>query len=382
MTIAAIAQETPAITEPQRFPVVVIGAGQAGLSLGYHLAKRGVRFVILDAHARVGDAWRSRWDTLRLFSPAQFDGLDGMAFPAPAGSFPTKDQMADYLEAYARRFRLPVRTGVRVDSLTRIGERFLISAGAQRFEADNVVVAMANYQEPRIPVFARDLEGAILQLHSRDYRNPAQLRQGDVLIAGAGNSGAEIAAELAPTRKVWLAGRDVGAVPFDIQSLAGRHIISRLLFRGVFHRLLTQTSPLAAKARANAHMPTPLIRVKAPHLEAAGVVRTPRVLGVRDGQPILEDGRRLAVANIIWATGFEPNFSWVKLPAFDTSGQPKQRRGAAIGEPGLYFVGLAFLYAASSSMIHGVGRDAGFVARRIAETLGAGARSPGSPSAV
>ena len=375
MTIAAVTSKSPAITQPQRFPVVVIGGGQAGLSVGYHLAKRGVRFVILDAHPRIGDAWRTRWDSLRLFSPSQFDGLDGMPFPAPAGSFPTKDQMADYLEAYAKRFRLPLRTNTRVDSLTRIGERFLISAGEQRFEADNVVIAMANYQQPRTPVFARDLDPAILQMHSRDYRNPAQLREGDVLIAGAGNSGAEIASELAHTRKVWLAGRDVGAVPFDLQSFVGRHIISRVLFRGVFHRLLTQTSPLAAKARTNAHTATPLIRVKGPHLEAAGVVRTPRVLGARDGKPILEDGRTLDVANIIWSTGFEPNFSWINLPAFDISGGPKQKRGAAIGQEGLYFVGLAFLYAASSSMIHGVGRDAAYVARRISEKLSAGALS-------
>src|SRR6185295_17918393 len=369
MTIAAASPKSAAITQPQRFPVVVIGGGQAGLSVGHHLAKRGVRFVILDAHPRVGDAWRTRWDSLRLFSPSQFDGLDGMPFPAPAGSLPTTSQMADYLEAYAQRFKLPVRTNTRVDSLTRVGERFLISAGAQRFEANNVVVAMANYQEPRMPVFAHDLDPTIRQLHSRDYKNPAQINDGDVLIVGAGNSGAEIAAELAPTRKVWLAGRNVGEIPFDTQSFIGRHLIVRVLFRGVFHRLLTEDTPIGVKARARAHDATPLVRTKQRHLQAAGVVLAPRVLGVRDGKPILEDGRTLDVANIIWATGFEPNFSWIKLPAFDSSGEPKQKRGAAIGQPGLYFVGLAFLYAASSSMIHGVGRDAAYVARRISEKL-------------
>jgi putative flavoprotein involved in K+ transport len=370
MTIAeTIAPRSPANTEPQRFPVIVIGAGQAGLSVGYHLAKRGVRFLILDAHGRIGDAWRTRWDSLRLFSPAQFDGLDGLPFPAPAGSFPTKDAMADYLEAYAQRFELPVRTNTRVDSLTRVGDRYLIAAGDRRFEADQVIIAMANYQAPRIPIFARDLDPAIRQLHSRDYHDPEQIKAGNVLVAGAGNSGAEIAAELARTHKVWLAGPNVGEVPFDIESFIGRHIIARLLFRGVFHRLLTTDTPVGAKARAKAHGATPLIRVKTRHLKEAGVIRTPRVLGVRDGKPILEDGNSLDVSAIIWATGFEPSFSWIKLPAFDASGEPSHMRGVAQGEPGLYFVGLAFLYAQSSSMIHGVGRDAEYIAKAVAERV-------------
>jgi putative flavoprotein involved in K+ transport len=377
MTIIAqaIGPKSSVVNAPQRFPVIVIGAGQAGLSVGYHLAKRGVPFVILDAHARVGDAWRTRWDSLRLFSPAQFDGLDGMPFPAPAGSFPTKDQMADYLEAYARRFALPVRTNIRVDSLTRRGERYLVNAGGQHFEADHVVVAMANYQEPRAPVFARGLDPAIRQLYSRDYRNPAQLNAGDTLVVGAGNSGAEIAAELARTLKVWLAGRDVGEVPFNIQSFVGRHVVSRLVFRGVFHRVLTEDTPFGAKARAGAHNATPLIRVKSSHLKAAGIVRTPPVTGVVDGRPQFEDGRILNVANIIWCTGFAPNFRWIKLPGFDTGRDPKHKRGIVADECGLYFVGLAFLYAMSSSMIHGVGRDANYVARVIAQRLGVPARA-------
>jgi putative flavoprotein involved in K+ transport len=375
MTLAeAIKPRSPAIAASERFPVVVIGGGQSGLSVGYQLAKRGVPFAILDAHARVGDAWRTRWDSLRLFSPAQFDGLDGMPFPASAGSFPSKDQMADYLEAYAQRFYLPVRTNTRVDSLTRVGERYLIHAGTQHFEAEHVVVAMANYQEPRVPAFAHNLDPAITQLHSRDYRNPTRLRVGDALVTGAGNSGAEIAIELARTHRVWLAGRDVGEVPFDMRSFVGRHLIARLLFRVVFHRLLTEDTLFGARARETAHNATPLIREKSSNLKAAGVVRTPRVTGVLKGKPLLEDGRVLDVANIIWSTGFEPNFSWIKLPAFDTSGEPKQRRGVAADEPGLYFVGLAFLYAMSSSMIHGVGRDAGRVAATIVRRLGASYR--------
>src|SRR5512143_999738 len=161
-----------------RVNTVVIGGGQAGLSVGHHLARHGVDFVILDASARVGDTWRRRWDSLRLFTPARHAGLDGTPFPAPPFSFPTKDEMADYLEAYARRFSLPVRHGVRVDRLTREGETYVVRAGDQVFLAPHVVVAMSNYQSPRVPGFASELDPAIVQLHSRDYRNPGQLRDG------------------------------------------------------------------------------------------------------------------------------------------------------------------------------------------------------------
>lgn len=186
----------------ERIETVVIGAGQAGLSVGYHLARRGLPFAILDASERIGDQWRNRWDSLRLFTPARFNGLAGMRFPAPGHYFPTKGEMADFLESYAHRFELPVRLGVEVDRLSRQGDRFLVSAGDRRFETDNVVVAMANYQKPKVPDFAAELDRRIIQLHSSDYRNPSQLRAGAVLVVGAGNSGAEIATDVGRHRTI------------------------------------------------------------------------------------------------------------------------------------------------------------------------------------
>jgi len=204
---------------PERLDVVVIGGGQAGLSVGYYLARQNVRFVILDAQARVGDAWRKRWDSLRLFSPARYDALVGMPFPAPDDSFPTRDEMADYLEAYAERFRLPVQSGARVDSLTQRDGRYRVVAGDREFEAEQVIIAMANYQEPRVPELAGALGPDILQMHSSAYKNPEQLRDGPVLVAGVGNSGAEIAYELARAgRDVWLAGRPTGEAPFRMNT--------------------------------------------------------------------------------------------------------------------------------------------------------------------
>ena len=361
----------------ERVNTVVIGAGQAGLSVGYHLARRGVEFVILDSSPRIGDSWRRRWDSLRLFTPARFAGLAGMRFPAPPDSFPTKDDMGNFLETYARRFALPVRSGIRVDRVSRFGTGFLIACGDRRIEADNVIVAMANYQRPFTPPFAEELDPGIVQLHAIDYRNLSQLQAGDVLVVGAGNSGAEIALETARQHRTWVAGRDTGHVPFRIDGLAARLMLVRLVLRVLFHRVLTVATPLGRKVRPKVlHGGTPLIRVKPKDLTGAGIQRVSRVAGVKDGLPVLEDGRALPVKNVVWCTGFHPGFSWLDLPVFGPDGGPLHERGIVTAEPGLYFVGLHFLYAFSSSMIHGVGRDAA----RIADVVAARAR-PAEPLA-
>jgi len=350
------------------FDVIVIGAGQAGLSVGYHLSRTGnTRFVILEANARIGDSWRMRWDSLRLFTPARFDGLDGMPFPAPAAHFPTKDEMADYLKAYAAHFRLPVRTGVRVERLFERNGCYVVSTGAQEIEARQVVVAMGKYQRPKVPEFASALRETITQLHSSAYRKSTQLQPGSVLLIGAGNSGADIALEAARSgREVWLAGRTPGEVPFRPESVLGRKVMQPLVLRLIFHRLLSVQTPLGRKVRPSLlHKAGPLIRVKSRDLAAAGVHRVPRVVGVSDGLPLLEDGRTLSVQNVIWCTGFHAGFNWIDLPIFAVDGEPKHRSGVVDGKEGLYFVGLHFLHAMTSGMVHGVGRDAS----RIVESI-------------
>ncbi|MEP6573200.1 MAG: NAD(P)-binding domain-containing protein [Gemmatimonadota bacterium] len=356
------------VREPTRINTVIIGGGQAGLSVGYHLARLEVPFVILEANQRIGDSWRQRWDSLRLFSPARFDAIPGMPFPAQADVFPTKDQMGDYLEAYAERFALPVQTGIKVDRVSKAGGRLIVEAGDERFEAEHVVVAMASYQKRRLPAFASELDPDVRQLHSQDYRNPAQLREGGVLVVGAGNSGSEIALEVARAgHATWMSGRDTGHVPFRIGGFAARNILVPVLFRLVFHRLLTVDTPIGRKARPKIiSRGGPLIRVKPKDLAEAGVERVGRTTGVKNGQPVLADGRVLNVTNVIWCTGYHPGFSWIDLPVFDETGEPAHHRGLVATEPRLSFVGLHFLYAMSSSMIHGVGRDAERIANAIA----------------
>jgi putative flavoprotein involved in K+ transport len=350
----------------EQIETVIVGGGQAGLSVGYHLARSGRPFVILEERGRIGDNWRQRWwESLRLFTPARYDGLPGWGFPAPAWSFPTRDEMADYLEAYAERFDLPVRTGAGVDAVTKDGDRYLVVSGGQRIQAENVVVASGYYRRPVVPGFASDLDPAILQLHSSEYRDPSQLGPGDVLVVGAGNSGADISIELAGAHAVSLSGPDKGQIPFRIESRRARLLFPVLWFVG--SHVLTVKTPIGRRVRPKALVKgAPRIRVKSGDLAAAGVERVPRAVGVRDGSPELEDGRVLDVANVIWCTGFRPEFDWIHLPAFGEAGLPATERGVVAAEPGLYVVGLDFLYAFTSENVGGVGRDARHIARHIA----------------
>jgi putative flavoprotein involved in K+ transport len=269
---------------------------------------------------------------------------------------------------------------VKVDRLSREDRRYLVTAGDRQFEADHVVVAMASYQAPRVPAFGRELDPGIVQLHSLDYRGPHQLREGGVLIVGAGNSGAEIAAEVARTHRTWMSGRGTGEIPFRTDGALARLFLLRFVFRVFFHRILTVDTPIGRKIRPQIiSRGGPLIRVKSKDLAAAGIERVPRVAGVRDGRPLLDDGRALDVGNVIWCTGFHAGLSWIDLPVVGSDGEPNHERGIVPGEPGLYFVGLHFLYSLSSTMIHGIGRDA----ERIVKTIAARSQAARSePSQV
>jgi putative flavoprotein involved in K+ transport len=357
----------------ERVETIVLGGGQAGLAVGYHLVERDLPFVILEANGRIGDSWRARWDSLRLFTPARFNALPGLAFPGPRHSFSTKEEVADYLETYATQFELPVRTGVRVNRLSRNGSGFVIDAGTELFEAANVIVAMGSDQVPRVPSYAHELSPGVTQLHASEYQNLSQLREGSVLVVGVGNSGAEIAIEVVKEHPTRLAGKETGHVPFRIEGAPAQFFFLPLLFRVIGHRVLTISTPIGRKMRPKllSHG-APLVRVKPKDIIAAAIERVPRVVGVRDGLPLVEDNRVLETANIIWCTGFRPDFSWIDLPVFGDEENPKEpihRRGIVAGEPGLYFVGLYFLYAMSSGFLPGVGRDAAYIVNEIASRV-------------
>jgi putative flavoprotein involved in K+ transport len=352
---------------PARVETVVIGAGQAGLATGYHLARRGRDFVILDAVERVGDNWRCHWDSLRLYSPARAAALPGMRFPAPPASYPTKDEMADFLETYASTFQLPIRTGVRVRRLSFQDGKYLVTTDGPSYLCDNVVVASGTFgRTPYVPDVAGELDPGIVQLHSSAYKNPGQLRPGGVLVVGASHSGGDIAFEAGTAgHPVVLSGRIHGEVPFHLDRRPARVIFPVLFF--LAKHLLTLRTPLGRKLRPEirAHG-GPLIRVKRADLTRAGVeLAAERTVGVRDGLPVLEGGRALEVANVVWCTGFRQDFSWIDLPVTGPDGWPLEVRGVVPSSPGLYFVGLAFQYSFASMLVGGAGRDAEHVAEHL-----------------
>ncbi|MGW1341271.1 flavin-containing monooxygenase [Kribbella sp. NPDC002412] len=348
-----------------RYETVVIGAGQAGLSAGYHLAQRGKPFVILDGADRVGGSWLNRWDSLSLFTPSNRNNLPGEKFGG-GFTFASKDEMAAYLEGYAERFALPIRLGTRVDGLFREGDGYRVTAGAESFEADNVILATGVHRVPKIPDFAGELSPDIVQLHSADYRNPGQLQPGTVLIVGAGNSGAEIGVEVGKTHKVLLAGRNVGYIPIEVRGWQGKLMFPLIWW--VWEHILTEDRKPGRKVQAEAlegHGEF-LIRQKEKDLLAVGIERVARIGAVVDGYPQTEDGVRLDVANVIWATGFLPDFGWIDLPGLDSSGRLANERGAVAGQPGLYVLGQEFQYMFNSHTVGGVGKDAAYVVQQIA----------------
>jgi putative flavoprotein involved in K+ transport len=358
---AITAAPPPRTGRVERFETVVVGAGQAGLAVGHHLARRDLDFVILDADARVGDGWRRRWDTLRLFTPAAYSGLPGMPFPAPSAHLPNKDEVADYLERYAERFDLPVRGGARVERLGWNGERYELRAGPHRLEAASVVVATGPFQRPRVPAVAARLAPEVHQRHSSDYHGPFDLPAGPALVVGAGNSGAQIALELSRYRPVWLAGRETGHLP---RRVLGRDVYDWLW--PLFQRLTVDTR-LGRRLRERARRGDPLVGIPARALTDAGIARVGRVTEVRDGWPVCE-GEVLRPRVVVWCTGFDPDYSWIQLPVLDAAGWPRHRRGVATDAPGggLYFVGLRFQHRMTSALLGGVGADADFVAARVA----------------
>ena len=351
----------------QHIETLIIGAGQAGLSTGYHLQQLGRPLLIVDGHERIGDNWRHQWDTLKLYSPAKYDGLPGLPFPAPPWSFPGKEQVADYLESYALHSDLPVRMSTRVQRLEpRAGGGFTASLGEDTITCDNVVVATGTFgRTPNVPAFARDLDPSILQLHSSDYRRPDQLAPGRVLVVGASHSGCDIAYEAAEHRPTTLAGRDCGQIPIRWESRALRYTFPLIAF--AWRHVVTRRTPIGRKEMVEIrHHGGPMLRVKRDDLQRRGVERvTNRVTGVSEGRPVLDDGSVVDASSVVWCTGFRQVFDWIELPVFGEDGYPREYRGVVDEVPGLFFCGLSFQYAFSSMVFLGVGRDAEYVARRI-----------------
>lgn len=350
-----------------RVPTVIVGAGQTGLATAYHLTRAGHACVVLHEDARVGDHWRRRYDSLRLNTPAKYDGLPGQPFDAPRGSFPTGSEMADHLERYVDRHALDVRHGVHVLAIERCeGGGFEIRTTTGPLHADNVVVATGGEHHPRVPDLADRIDPGIRQLHSSDYRNPGQLLPGPVLVVGASQSGADLALEVAQAgHESYLSGRVKAEIPVEVPSFRAT-LASPILWFAANH-VLTLKTPVGRRMQAEVRAGgAPLVRVKTHHLRDAGVhLHEARTTDVSDGRPCLEDGTVLEVANIIWCTGFRQDFSMIRPSVTDEDGWPRDEGGVVPEAPGLYFTGLLFQRGFYSMLIGGAGRDAAYVAKHI-----------------
>lgn len=356
-------------SDPERIDTIVIGAGQAGLSAGHHLARRGLPFVILDADRRIGDHWRDRWDSLRLYSPARYDSLPGMRFPAPSSHWPTGREMGDYLAAYAARFELPVRSGTLVDRVEAIDDGFVVStAEGGQLVARQVVVATGPFRRPHVPSFAAELDPSIRQMHTHEYHNPDQLAAGAVLVVGLSHSGADVAFEAANAgHRTILSGRSHGQLPVDVTD-SKVAMLAWPVVEFVFGHVLTMRTPIGRRMRPEVRKSGgPLIRIRLADLDRVGVERhEARTVAVRDGRPMLADGTVLDVANVIWATGYRPDYAFVAAQVVGGDGWPIEERGVSATVAGLYFLGVPFQYAFSSMLVAGAGRDADYVVEHIA----------------
>jgi putative flavoprotein involved in K+ transport len=348
----------------QPLDVVVIGGGQAALAIAWHLTRQGLRFLVLAAGPELGHVWRKRWDSLKLFTPSQYDNLPGMVFPAPPDTYPTKDPVADYLRAYAQAFDLPVRLNRPVTELRRVGDSFEVHTPDKTFQARQVVVATGPFQVPFIPPPASDLGPSVVQLHSADYRNPQALPQGSVLVVGGGNSGFQIAEELAAIHQVDLS---VGAkAPMLPQRLLGKDLFWWLTHLGLMR--VSVDSRLGRRASKKEF----IIGTNRRKLTRAGVRFRPRLIDADSRTARFADNSTLEVGTVIWATGYRSDYAWIDIPGVVRNGQVIHRRGVT-DVPGLYFLGLSWQHTRGSALLGFVGQDAAYLAEHIATRHRAGA---------
>lgn len=385
-----------------KHPVIIVGAGQSGLAVAWYLKQKEISFIVLEANEKVGDNWRHRWQGLRLFSPARYDSLPGMAFPASPWYLPNKDEAGNYLEAYAEKFELPVKTGVQVDAVTVLQglspensnleaensnaslisqgwphkpPRFELSTSQGTMSCDHLIIASGSYRTPLRPVIPGIPED-LPQLHSFDYRTGDYFPKGKILVVGAGASGQQIASLLAADREVVLSGPKVHNLP---RRILGRDVYWWMYKTGVVttRRDTRRGRKMFEQSKKQGDISVGESKKRQKEL---GIQRLGRFIEWRDGKAILDTCTKTSpnsthpaehvkeiedIKGIVWATGYKNDYSWIKADVVGEDGEPDHLRGVSNTVPGLYFIGLKFQYRVNSATLGGVGRDAEYLAGLI-----------------
>jgi putative flavoprotein involved in K+ transport len=342
----------------QHREAVVVGGGQAGLAIGYFMSQQGRDFTILEAADEPAAAWRERWDSLKLFTPARYDGLPGLAFPGDPDRYPTRDEVAAYLADYTRHFDLPVELNSRVNALRRAGDGYVLELDDRTYEAEQVVIATGPFQVPFVPPIAEQLGEGVVQMHSTAYRSPQSVPEGRVLVVGGGNTGFQIAEELSASREVHLA---VGSRQTPLpQQILGRDLFWYLEATGLIRKTAESRIGRRMSGRDTLIGSTPR-RLRRRH----GVELHGRAVAATGSSVRFADDSQLDVASVIWATGFRTDHSWIDAPVFDRAGQVVHERGVT-ASPGLYFLGLSWQHTRGSALLGWVKDDAAYIAEKVA----------------
>lgn len=346
------------------YDVIVIGAGQAGLAIGYYLKKNNLSFLILDGSKEPGESWRKRYDSLILFTPRSYSSLPGMKLKGNQNGYPSKDEIANYLKTYADMNSLPLLFNTTVLELTleEYEHCYRIVTDNGKFSAKNVVIATGPFQQPLVPMFSEELSDQVLQLHSSEYINSNQLNDGSVLVVGGGNSGAQIASELSETRSVHLSiGHRMKFLPLNIVNKSIFWYFDKL---GIYRANLNSFTGKYLRKQ-----PDPIFGFELKTLIKNGTVALkPRTTSIQKDTFLFEDGTSLKVNNVVWSTGYRSNYDWVKLPnVLNDRGEPIQTRGVSLRK-GLYFLGLPWQSSRGSALIQGVGADAEYIFKHILDS--------------